>query len=93
MTGQIGALICLGFVALILIVIGYSVKTDEDDDGLNMFIVGLVLLVLASLGIGLELGLEADKIVNKKIKPQVKIECVDEKCDTMYIYKFNEVEK
>jgi hypothetical protein len=45
------------------------------------------------LGLGVELGLQAEQQVNKKIEPQVKIECVDGKCDTVYIYKFNKEEK
>jgi len=93
MTAEIGSMIFLGFAALLLIVIGYSVKTDDDDDGLNMFIVGLVLLVLVSLGIGLEMGLQSNKQVKHKIEPQVKVECVDNKCDTTYVYKFKETNK
>jgi len=34
--------------------------------------------------------LYTEEQVNKKIEPQVKIECVDNKCDTTYIYVFNE---
>jgi hypothetical protein len=90
MTAEIGSMIFLGFAALLLIVISYSVKTDDDDDGVTMFIVGLVLLVLVSLGIGLEMGLQSNKQVKHKIEPQVKVECVDNKCDTTYIYVFNE---
>ena len=93
MTAEIGSMIFLGFAALLLIVISYSVKTDDDDDGLNMFIVGLVLLVLVSLGIGLEMGLQSNKQVKHKIEPQVKVECVDNKCDTTYVYKFKETNK
>jgi hypothetical protein len=93
MTAEIGSMIFLGLAALVLIGVGYSVKTDDDDDGLNMFIVGLVLLVLVSLGIGLEMGLQSNKTVKHKIEPQVKVECVDNKCDTTYVYKFKETDK
>ena len=93
MTGETGALICLGLLALVLIGVGYSVKTDDDDDGVTMFIVGLVLLVLVSLGIGLEMGLQSNKQVKHKVEPQVKVECVDNKCDTTYVYKFKETNK
>jgi len=93
MTAEIGSMIFLGFAALLLIVISYSVKTDDDDDGVTMFIVGLVLLVLVSLGIGLEMGLQSNKQVKHKIEPQVKVECVDNKCDTTYVYKFKETNK
>ena len=93
MTVEIGLMIFLGFAALLLIVISYSVKTDDDDDGITMFITGLIILTASMLGLGVELGLQAEQQVNKKIEPQVKIECVDGKCDTTYVYKFNKTEK
>jgi hypothetical protein len=89
MTGEIGALIFLGFAALLLIVIGYSVKNNGDDDGTSMFMVGLIVFTASMLGLGIVLGEREDKQVNKQVEPQVKIECVDNKCDTVYIYKFN----
>lgn len=93
MTAEIGLMIFLGFAALLLIVIGYSVKTDEDDDGVTMFIVGLIVFTASMLGLGVEMGLKVDKTVKHKIEPQVKVECVDNKCDTTYVYKFKETDK
>ncbi len=90
MTAEIGLMIFLGFAALLLIVIGYSVKNNDDADGTTMFMVGLIIFTASMLGLGIELGEREDKQVNKKIEPQVKIECVDNKCDTTYIYVFNE---
>jgi hypothetical protein len=93
MTAEIGLMIFLGFAALLLIVISYSVKTDDDDDGITMFIVGLIILTASMLGLGVEMGLQSNKQVKHKIEPQVKVECVDNKCDTTYVYKFKETDK
>jgi hypothetical protein len=93
MTAEIGLMIFLGFAALLLIVISYSVKTDDDDDGLTMFIVGLIVFTASMLGLGVEMGLQSNKQVKHKIEPQVKVECVDNKCDTTYVYKFKETNK
>jgi hypothetical protein len=93
MTAEIGLMIFLGFAALLLIVISYSVKTDDDDDGLTMFIVGLIVFTASMLGLGVEMGLQSNKQVKHKIEPQVKVECVDNKCDTTYVYKFKETDK
>ena len=93
MTVEIGLMIFLGFAALLLIVISYSVKTDDDFDGLTMFIVGLIVFTASMLGLGVEMGLQSNKQVKHKIEPQVKVECVDNKCDTTYVYKFKETEK
>lgn len=93
MTAEIGLMIFLGFAALLLIVISYSVKTDDDDDGLTMFIVGLIVFTASMLGLGVEMGLQSNKTVKHKIEPQVKVECVDNKCDTTYVYKFKETDK
>jgi hypothetical protein len=93
MTAEIGLMIFLGFAALLLIVISYSVKTDDDDDGITMFITGLIVLTASMLGLGVEMGLQSNKQVKHKIEPQVKVECVDNKCDTTYVYKFKETNK
>ena len=93
MTVEIGLMIFLGFAALLLIVIGYSVKNNDDNDGSNMFITGLIILTASMLGLGVEFGLRTDQTVKHKIEPTIKIECVDNKCDTTYIYKFNKVKK
>jgi hypothetical protein len=93
MTVEIGLMIFLGLAALVLIIVGYSVKTDDYDDGSNMFITGLIILTASMLGLGVEFGLQVNQTVKHKIEPTIKIECVDNKCDTTYIYKFNEVKK
>jgi len=93
MTAEIGLMIFLGFAALLLIVIGYGVKNNDDADGTTMFMVGLIVFTASMLGLGVEMGLQSNKQVKHKIEPQVKVECVDNKCDTTYVYKFKETNK
>ena len=88
---MIGLLI-LAFLSVIMIAISYAIKTDGDDDGRNMFVFGLFVLVLSVLAIGILIGENEIKNSKHKVTPVVKVECMNEKCDTTYIYSFKEDE-
>jgi hypothetical protein len=49
---------------------------------------GLATSAISSLILGMLLGMEATRTSKQPIKPSIKIECVDGKCDTTYIYEF-----
>ena len=91
MGAMIGLLI-LAFLSVIMIAISYAIKTDGDDDGRNMFVFGLFVLVLSVLAIGILIGENEIKNSKHKVTPVVKVECMNSKCDTTYIYTFKEDE-
>ena len=91
MGAMIGLLI-LAFLSVIMIAISYAIKTDGDDDGRNMFVFGLFVLVLSVLAIGILIGENEIKNSKHKVTPVVKVECMNTKCDTTYIYTFKEDE-
>lgn len=88
---MIGLLI-LAFLSVIMIAISYAIKTDGDDDGRNMFVFGMFMLVLSVLAIGILIGENEIKHSKHKVTPVVKVECMNTKCDTIYIYSFKEDE-
>ena len=88
---MIGLLI-LAFLSVIMIAISYAIKTDGDNDMRNMFVFGLFILVLSVLAIGILIGENEIKNSKHKVTPVVKVECMNTKCDTTYIYSFKEDE-
>lgn len=88
---MIGLLI-LAILSVITIGISYAIKTDNDNDMRNMFLFGMFMLVLSVLAIGILLGENETKNSKHKVTPVVKIECMNSKCDTTYIYTFKEDE-
>ena len=58
----------------------------------NMFVFGLFVLVLSVLAIGILIGENEIKNSKHKVTPVVKVECMNTKCDTTYIYSFKEDE-
>lgn len=72
------------FIAIILMV-GLFVIYVFDDEKDWTFVVGLSLVALIVLGI--IMGKESPKSSKKKIEPKIKIECLNNKCDTTYIYE------
>lgn len=88
---MIGLLI-LAILSVIMIGISYVTKTDNDDDMRNMFLFGMFMLVLSVLAIGILIGENEIKTVKHKVTPVVKVECMNTKCDTTYIYSFKEEE-
>ena len=85
-------LLVLAFVAIMMLVISYSIKNNDDDDGENMFLFGIFLLILSILVIGVLIGEDEIKHSKHKVTPVVKVECMNTKCDTTYIYSFKEEE-
>ena len=82
----------MGFVAILMLVISYSVKTKSDNDGTNMFVFGVFMLIISVLAIGILIGEGEIKYSKYKVTPVVKVECMNTKCDTTYIYSFKEEE-
>jgi len=90
--GTMIGLLVLAFVAIMMLVISYSIKNNDDDDGENMFLFGIFLLILSILVIGVLIGEDEIKHSKHKVTPVVKVECMNTKCDTTYIYSFKEEE-
>ena len=90
MGAMIGLLI-LAFLSVIMLAISYAIKTDNDD-GRNMFLFGVFMLMISVLAIGVLIGENEIKNSKHKVTPVVKVECMNSKCDTTYIYTFKEDE-
>ena len=82
----------LALLAIILLVVSYSAKTEKDNDGRNTFIFGVFILSLSMIAIGVIIGANEIKRSKHKITPVVKVECMNSKCDTTYIYSFEDEE-
>ena len=91
MGAMIGLLI-LAFLSVIMLAISYAIKTDGGDDMRNMFVFSIFILVLSVLAIGILMGESEIKNSKHKVTPVVKVECMNTKCDTTYIYSFKEDE-
>jgi hypothetical protein len=74
----------LGLIGIGTVFIGAA----NEDDHHYLISVGLATLAISSLILGMLLGMEAYRTSKQPIKPSIKIECVDGKCDTTYIYEF-----
>jgi hypothetical protein len=79
------ATITLVFVFILLIVMYIA---DEENDNLPLYLTSLLVLILAGMAVGSELP--SKFIVKHKKKPIMHVECNGSKCDTTYIYKFNQ---
>jgi hypothetical protein len=89
---MVGMIILLIFAlsAIMMLAISYSIKNNDDDDGKNMFLFGIFLLILSILAIGVLIGEDEIKHTKHKVTPVIKVECMNTKCDTTYIYSFKE---
>jgi len=83
-------LLIFALSAIMMLAISYSIKSNDDDDGKNMFLFGIFLLILSILAIGVLIGEDEIKHTKHKVTPVVKVECINTKCDTTYIYSFKE---
>ncbi len=79
--------ILLGVLGIGAVIVG----ADKEDD--RLIAVGLLASTGASLLLGMLLGMEATRTSKQPIKPSIRVECVDGKCDTTYIYEFKSEEK
>lgn len=51
----------------------------------------MFMVVLLSVAIGVELGIRDTKTYKKPLKPtKIKVECINGKCDTSYVYEFKD---
>jgi hypothetical protein len=89
MGAMIGLLI-LAFLSVIMLVISYGIKNEDDNDGRNMFLFGIFTLALSMIAIGVLIGENGIKRLKYKITPVVKVECMNSKCDTTYVYSFKD---
>lgn len=56
---------------------------DENKDLTVVVVLGLIALVV----MGIIIGENFPKSSKKKIIPKIKVECINNKCDTTYIYE------
>ena len=70
---------------VVIIWIALTLIDRDDDNGFFTFLMSV--LVLFCMAIGVMLQENVGVCSNKPIKPSVKIECTDGKCDTTYTYK------
>ncbi len=80
----------LSFLSAVLVFIGYTIKSEFDNDGKNMFLFGMFVLILSVFGMGVLVSQDEVKQVKHKVVPVIKVECMNSKCDTTYIYTFKE---
>jgi amino acid permease len=73
------------FVLVCLLIAMFII--DRYNDYIGTFIFALFALVILSMYVGWNDKQSFE--IKKQITPSIKIECVDGKCDTTYIYKFN----
>jgi hypothetical protein len=80
----IGIFIGLILLGVVMSIIGADKKIEV------LQVAGLTLIVASSIALGSIKGEKVDRKVKQPIKPIVHVECENGKCDTTYIYKFEE---
>jgi multisubunit Na+/H+ antiporter MnhB subunit len=82
----------IGFILIasffILITILYI--HDKDKEMIGLFLFMLAIITIIGMVIGSDIQLETGTYSKKPIKPIIKVECTNGKCDTTYIYKTKE---
>lgn len=63
---------------------------DEDHDYITTFIVSLICITVISFMEGSDYQKTLDKKSKKPVTPTLEIKCINGKCDTTYIYEFEE---
>ena len=81
------AIVILAIISLIGIFVVYAIDANEPPKNLPIFVFCFVTYTLCIAFIFCTLGIEEEKPYKKPLVPKVKIECIDGKCDTTYIYK------
>lgn len=75
--------ILFSIVGILLIIWGFT----RNEKPADLIVFGFMTSIVSAMLLGISL-MELDGIISKKpIKPTLKIECTDDKCDTIYIYK------
>ena len=82
----------IGFIliALFFILIAVLYIHDEDREMIGLFLFMLAVITIIGMVIGSDIQLEIGTQSKKPIKPTIKVECINGKCDTTYIYKTKE---
>lgn len=81
--------VCM-FLVAILCTILVVLFDSYNKESITPFIVVLALLVLVSILLGGSLLSETGVKKDKPITPSIETKCINGKCDTTYVYKFNE---
>lgn len=74
-------------IFLIIIILGL-ILIFINKNSFELKSLGLAVVMLGCFIAGIRIGSTTDFKVKKQVKPKVKIECINEKCDTFYIYNF-----
>jgi hypothetical protein len=79
----------LAVIGVLMMLIGYSNKFDDDDEGSeNLFLAGMAIALFGMFSLGVFVEGQSDKRVKRQIKPSIEITIKDGKADTTYIYNF-----
>jgi hypothetical protein len=79
----------LAFIGILMTLIGYSNKIDDDDKGSeNLFLAGMSVALFGMFSLGVFVEGQSDKRVKSQVKPSIEITIKDGKTDTTYIYNF-----
>ena len=79
----------LAVIGVLMMLIGYSNKFDDDDEGSeNLFLAGMAIALFGMFSLGVFVEGHSDKRVKRQIKPSIEITIKDGKTDTTYIYNF-----
>jgi hypothetical protein len=71
-------------------IFGVSLIMSDKDDSKTKSFLGVVVLIISFIGGFFSVLRVYEFELKKPIKPTIKVKCIDGKCDTTYIYKFND---
>jgi hypothetical protein len=84
-------LIKIILIILILAMVAKALACLNNGWGsIGTFVIVFLLTVLFSVMLGIISGLEKPRTTKTPVNPSIEIKCVDGKCDTTYVYKFDE---
>ena len=78
-------MIIFGIILCSILGLSLNVIDQEKDRGFFNFV--LFMTILSSMLVGTEMQLSEGLKSKKPMKPTIKVECINNKCDTTYIYK------
>ena len=79
----------LVFVGVIMMLIGYTLKVEGDNEH-SLFLAGMTLALICMFVLGGYWFYKQEHKVKYQIKPSIEVLIKDGKADTTYIYKFKE---
>ena len=81
----------LAFVGVLMMIIAFAIKVDDDDKNMeSLFLAGVILVVISMFALGGYWFSKQKHKVKHQLKPSVEVLIKDGKADTTYIYKFEE---